>query len=105
VDAPLSRRLARLLDDPDADVADGALCVLVLSLGATRHAFDPVLAFVRGRADEDRRARAVALLHLADTTQLPLLEAALKAERSEKVRQQLRAVIDSVKTGNLFVAP
>jgi hypothetical protein len=97
-----SRTAGGLLNDPDAEVSEGAVLLLAAAGSEGRHAFAQVLEFVRGKADEDRRARAVTLLRYADLSQLPVLEAAMREEKSEQVRRQLGRLIESVKTGEPF---
>jgi hypothetical protein len=101
-DPALSRTAGRLLNDPDADVSEGAELLLSAAGSEGRHAFAPVLEFVRGKAAEDRRAQAVIFLRYAHPAQLPVLEAAMREEKSEGVRRQLGRLIESVKTGESF---
>ncbi len=101
-DPALSRSAGALLNDPDDNVSEGAVLLLSAAGSEGRHAFAPILEFVRGKGDESRRARAVTLLRYADPSQLPVLEATMREEKSERVRRQLGRLVESVKTGEPF---
>ena len=98
VDARISKQLVRLLDERDTKVAAGAATLLYFSGQAAQGAFNPLLAFVRGKAEEPTRAVAArALATVTPFSELPRLEEALKAEKSEKVRRALWLAIQDVK--------
>jgi len=99
MDSKLSTCLARLVEDPDPAVADGATCLLWWAGLAGRDAFPRLKQYVQGNASSERRALAAnALGRVATFAQLRELEKLLASEKSGQVRQQLKSAVDYIRS-------
>jgi len=98
MDPQLSKCLARMLGDPARDVAEGAARMLWWGGLSGEAGFRSVLQYARGKAETSRRAAAASVLgRIARFSRLPELEAALKDEKAEEVRKQLKRAIDDIR--------
>ena len=96
---PISKDLVKLVEDPDPKVSRGSLWLLESAGLSVRGIAPAIIRFMRGKGDDDRRADAAyALSLIADYSQLAELEKALKEESSPKVRKNLKATINYIRS-------
>jgi hypothetical protein len=99
IDSRLSLQLARMVEDKDAEVAEGAAALLWWAGLAGRDAFPRLLKYVRSDATPARRAVAANVLgRVATFDRLAELEAAHKDEKAAEVRRELQLAIDDIRS-------
>jgi HEAT repeat protein len=96
VNSEVSIQLAKMLEDPDLEVSEGAASVLIWAGLKSRDAFPIVLEYLQKTEDDKRRALAVRVLRrIGDFSRLGQLDSAL----NEDTPQRIRSAINAVKLG------
>lgn len=105
VDAKLSTKLAEMLSDRDRQVAEGAATLLWWSGLAARDALPVVLKYVDSNADPERsRVSCEGSCENNPCDRLSDIEAVLKREKNDQVRNRLKSAIKTIRNLDKILA-